>query len=138
MKPVRAVPVIKARRSRPRDAFVFLTIFAFFLQGLVTQTHIHGATLDGGGFSTLLGKVAAADEQGSAAKAPSKNAPTKDDAARCPFCQASQSTGSFLAPAALVLLLPWQNVSLVPLIVADTHAISTASHSWRGRAPPTA
>jgi hypothetical protein len=131
----RVMPSIPRRKAR--RALVVVTALAFLLQGLVTQTHIHGTTANFG-FTAFLAKITAAYETEDFSKAPSKNSPVKDDAARCPFCQAAQSAGSFVTPVAVVLLLPWQNVPVVPLWVADNTRIPAASHDWRGRAPPSA
>jgi hypothetical protein len=126
------------RRSAARSALALATAIAFFLQGLIIQTHIHGAASPISGFSTLLAKIAAASENDAFTKIPAKNTPAKDDSTRCPFCQAAQSAGSFVSPTAVVLLLPWQNVAVVPLLLAHKFHANAASHSWRGRAPPSA
>jgi hypothetical protein len=129
---------VAQRRSFGQRALVLSVAVAFLLQSLVTQTHIHGAAIpEDLGFGSLLAKIAAADEVGDVAKSP-KQTPAHDDSARCPLCQAAQSAGAFVAPGALVLILPWQNVSFVPLFVGAGAYFDTPSHSWRGRAPPKA
>ena len=125
-----------AKHSRARNALAFFTAFAFLLQSLIVQTHIHGAALAGEGLSGLLAKLSTIDEPAPLAKAPAKQQAPKNDETSCPFCQAAQSAGSFVGPAAIVLLLPWQNVSLVPLFVAHKAHVSATSHDWHGRAPP--
>jgi hypothetical protein len=120
-----------------RGALVFFTAFAFLFQSLVIQTHIHGALRDHAGLGGLLAKISASDEQAAPSKASGKQLP-KDDEGRCPVCQAAQSAGAFLAPAAIVVLLPWQNISLVPLLIANETRTNATSHDWRGRAPPSA
>ena len=125
-----------ARHSRTRTLLAFFTAFAFLLQSLIVQTHIHGASLTGPGLSGLLAKLSTFDEPAPLAKAPAKQHAPKNDETSCPFCQAAQIAGSFVAPAAIVLLVPWQNVSLVPLFLASKAHVSTTSHDWHGRAPP--
>jgi hypothetical protein len=128
--------VVVQRRSFGQRALVLSVAVAFLLQSLVTQTHIHGAAVpEDLGFGSLLAKIGAADELGEVAKSP-KQAPAHDDSSRCPLCQAAQSAGAFVAPAALVLVLPWQNISFVPLFLSAGSYFDTPSHSWRGRAPP--
>jgi hypothetical protein len=121
-----------------RGALVFFTAFAFLFQSLIIQTHIHGALGDRAGLSGLLAKISASDEQAAPSKASGNQKLPKDDEGRCPVCQAAQSAGAFLAPAAIVVLLPWQNISLVPLLLANETHTNAASHDWRGRAPPSA
>jgi hypothetical protein len=132
----RGVAVARARRpSGGRSIAVFLTAFAFLLQSVIVQSHIHGAALSNAGLGGLIAKISASDEDAPLSKAPGKQAP-KNDESRCPFCQAAQSAGSFVAPAAIALVLPWQNVSLVPLFFTSGTRVDAASHDWRGRAPP--
>jgi hypothetical protein len=117
---------------------VFLTALAFLFQTLIVQTHIHGATGNSAGLGGLLAKISASDEQAAPSKASGKQRPPKDDEGRCPVCQAAQSAGTFVAPAAIVVLQPWQNISLVPLLLANETHTNAASHDWRGRGPPNA
>ena len=124
-----------AQGWRARNALAFFTAFAFLLQSLIIQTHVHGASSTGAGFSGLLAKLSTIDEP-ALAKVPAKQQAPKNDETSCPFCQAAQSAGSFVAPAAFALSLPWQNVSLVPIFVAAKAHISATSHAWQGRAPP--
>jgi len=133
----RAIHRKKAGAWRP--AVTVLVAFTFLLQSLVIQTHIHGAVVSrDAGISGVLAKISAAFEGEDAAKAPAKQSPSTDDTLRCPICQAAQAAGAFLAPAALVLVVPWQNVSLVQIIVGERNHVRPPSHSWHGRAPPAA
>jgi hypothetical protein len=86
----------------------------------------------------LLASLSTGDEQPAPLKESGKQQAPKNDESHCPFCQAAASAGSFVAPATIVLLLPWQNVSLVPLFLASKTHVDAASHDWRGRAPPRA
>ena len=114
---------------------VFFTAFAFLFQSLVLQTHVHGASGADRGLSGLVSKLSGADELTPPSKSPGKpQAPSGDS--RCPICQAAQSAGSFIAPGAIFLVLPWQNVSLVPVFLASKSPVSAVSHDWQGRAPP--
>jgi len=130
--------LVRSRRSPgARNALAFFTLFAFLLQGLITQTHIHGATFSNvSGVSAWLARVGSADELSLAAKSPAKRLPAGDDSSRCPICQTAQLAGAFVASAAIVILLPSQSVSLIPLSIGRSRYFSTASHAWRGRAPP--
>src|SRR5579872_1468443 len=139
----RRTKTLAIHRRRPdawRPAFAVFVAFTFFLQSLVIQTHIHGAVMsaDAGVVGFLAKMTAALEQQDAAKQAPSKQSPSTDDALRCPICQAAQAAGAFLTPAAIALVIPWQNVSFVPLVLDERAYITTASHSWRGRAPPTA
>jgi hypothetical protein len=120
------------RRSIPHRLVLFVTIVAFVLQGYVTQTHMHGlASRAEGGVAGFLMKLASGDEVSGKSHDPSKG-----DPARCQFCQAIGNAGAFVTPTALALLLPVANVSIIRLCFAAQSYIETASHDWRGRAPP--
>jgi hypothetical protein len=137
----RRTKTLAIHRKRPdawRPAFSVLVAFTFFLQSLVIQTHIHGAAIAQSGFAGFVAKVSAAIEGQDTSKTPAKQSPSSDDALRCPICQAAHAAGAFLTPSAIALVIPWQNVSFVPLILDERAHITTASHSWHGRAPPTA
>jgi hypothetical protein len=138
MKSRRKPSLVQSRRqSGARRALAFFTLFAFLLQGIITQTHIHGATFSSGsGVGAWLAEAASADEAALAAKAPTKKLPAGDDSSRCPICQTAQLAGAFVAAAAVVVLLPSQSVSLIPVRADERRDFETASHSWRGRAPP--
>jgi hypothetical protein len=125
-----------SRLAEPRTAVLVFTLFAFFLQSLVTQTHIHGARFsDSGGVSGWLNKLSSGGEQGTATGS-KKSQPDKDDSAGCPFCQATLHSGAFVTPAAIVLSAPVQTVSVVPLQMAALVVVAGISHFWHGRAPP--
>jgi hypothetical protein len=116
----------------------FFTAFAFLLQSLIVQTHIHGVSLNTAGLGGLFAKLSADGDGTPLSKAPGGHQTPKNDEGQCPFCQAAQTAGSFVAPAAIVLVLPWQNVSLVPLFLTHKSHVDATSHDWRGRAPPNA
>ena len=117
-----------AVRGAFSHALVLLTLLAFALQGYVTQTHIH---------VRLAGAPATVDWL-DGGKAPAKDAPSKNDEANCPLCQAFANSGQFLTPAAAAILLPSFSVSVIQLVPLATKLIRTASHAWRGRGPPSA
>jgi hypothetical protein len=115
---------------------VFVTLCAFILQGLVAQTHIHGAAFgSGSGLTGFLAKIAAGEEAASK-KSPS-NAPQKDDSLGCPFYQGGTHSGIFVAPSTAALVAPQLNLSFVLLATEPVAAIRPISHAWHGRAPPT-
>ncbi|MBV9331964.1 MAG: hypothetical protein JOZ55_10470 [Alphaproteobacteria bacterium] len=118
-------------------ALACITLCAFILQGLVAQTHIHGAAFGpGSGLTGFLAQIAAGEERGEAGKSPAK-APAKDDSLRCPFYQAGTHSGVFVAPGAALLLAPQLNLSFVLIATEPVAAIRAVSHAWHGRAPPT-
>ncbi|MEI9989472.1 MAG: hypothetical protein WDM86_05475 [Rhizomicrobium sp.] len=118
-----------ASRGMVSRALVLLTLVAFLVQGFVTQTHIHARP---------VGAPVAVDLF-DGAKAPAKdNAPSKNDEANCPLCQAFASSGQFLTPAAAAILLPSFSVSVIQLVPLAAKLVRSASHAWRGRAPPSA
>jgi len=128
----RVLPARTKVRATARAAFshalVLLTLFAFTFQAFVTQTHIHVQP---------VGAPVAVDWF-DGTKAPAKDAPAKNDEANCPLCQAFASSGQFLTPAAAAILLPSFSVSVLELVPLATKFVRSASHAWRGRAPPSA
>jgi hypothetical protein len=122
-------PGIRARvatRGVFSRTLIMLTLVAFSLSSYVTQTHIHVRPVGSAPVVDLLdGKVA-----------PGKDTPSKNDEANCPLCQAFASSGNFVTPAAAAILLPHFSVSVIELVPLGTKVIFTASHAWRGRAPP--
>jgi hypothetical protein len=118
------------RISGVRLALMYAVLLAFLVQGYATQTHIHIA-----GQSDFTG--VASDTATKATKnGPAHNLPSKDDPANCPICQQIALSGAFIAPAALLPLLPEQ-LGFVSLPAAEI-AIAAAhvSHNWQSRAPP--
>src|SRR5258708_14499780 len=108
MKSRRKPSLVQSRRpSGARQALAFFTLFAFLLQGLITQTHIHGATFSSdSGVGAWLAEAASPDELALAAKPPTKKLPAADDSSRCPICQTAQLAAAFVAPASLDLPPP--------------------------------
>jgi hypothetical protein len=98
-------------------------MLAFAFQAQITQTHIHISPASG---------VALADKS-----ATQKNAP-KDDSSSCPICQAVLHSGQFVSPSAVAMTLPTVAATFIPLAIAAKTARETVSHSWQGRAPPSA
>src|SRR5271166_5124838 len=117
-----------ARMGLSRAAVLAFTLLAFVLQTYVTQTHIH---------IPQTSAVAAGEVKAPAAKAGHGKAPVdNDDPAHCPFCQEMLRAGSFVMPVALLVLLPQQSVSFVPVTLVVAWHVEAVSHGWRGRAPP--
>ncbi|HJW41321.1 MAG TPA: hypothetical protein VJ476_08855 [Rhizomicrobium sp.] len=117
-------------RAATRGVFsrtlILLTLVAFALSGYVTQTHIHVQSVGGVPVVDLFDGKAA----------PGKDTPSKNDESNCPLCQAFASAGNFVTPAAAAILLPHFSVSVIQLVPLGAKLIVTASHAWRGRAPP--
>ncbi len=119
-----------ARRSSARALLVVFTLFSFLLQGLATQTHIHPANANG--ISWTFGIA----DKSSAAQAGKIRNPIQDDLTHCAFCDAVAHAGAFVASAPVLLLLPSQTFSVIPLELNVPAFVDAASHFWRGRAPP--
>jgi hypothetical protein len=119
-----------------RQTLALFTALAFFMQAIITQTHIHGAqTQLNRGLEALLLKIAEtgdADQGGGA----HKSGPSKSDESRCAFCQAAQSSGSFTIPPAVLIAVPVALLALDVVVPVLGSLSDTASHHWRGRAPP--
>ena len=109
-----------------RALLVAFTIFAFVLQGLATQTHIHPR-----GDSGVSWTFGIADKQ-----AGKTDGPVQDGLTHCAFCDAVAHAGGFVASAPILVLLPSQTFSIIPLELAVPAFVDAASHFWRGRAPP--
>lgn len=127
----KAIRVLQHRAPAfARLSLAFVLAMAFTLQCYVTQTHIHvGATAATAGF-VLDQRAALKGAQ------PDKQSPAGDDSTNCLFCQEMLYAGQYVAPAAVVFVLPAQSVSFVPPSIAVARVIARASHSWQGRAPP--
>jgi hypothetical protein len=124
-----------ARPSFPRQLVLFVSLIAFLLQGYVTQTHMHGLGFRAeSGVAGFLIKLASGDEAGPGTG--KSHDPSKSDPARCLYCQAMGNAGAFVTPTALALLLPVENASIIRLHYLLHSSFETASHDWRGRAPP--
>ena len=115
------------RRSGPARCFVvFIAVFAFALQSYVTQTHIHDASQVFGG----VAKIAATQSP-----APGK-APSHDNKADCPLCQAVIHAGIFVSPATPLLHLPFTLIETVVPVLTLAAASNATAHDWQSRAPP--
>jgi len=109
------------RRLGPARRFVvFVAALAFALQSYIAQTHIHDGVP---GFAPRL-----ATGQG--------KLPADRGQADCPLCQAVIHVGVFVAPASLVLILPFAWVKTDLLVFTARAASAAAAHDWRSRAPP--
>ena len=129
---------IVARRasSFARLGLTFLMLVAFALQTTVTQTHVHiGTVAVTAGFLEDL-KISDAGQPITKGTQPRDHFPTNDDPANCPICQEILHAGQFVTPQAVVLLLPTESVSFVPISLAIAVFSEAVSHSWQGRAPP--
>jgi hypothetical protein len=125
--------LLQASRSWSRLAITFFALFAFVVQGGVTQTHIH--------FSSEVGGSIAAGHSASAAKTASvplqdRQHPANDDPANCPLCQQILLSGAFITPSLAVLQLPSEVAFSILHLPAAIAVLQRQSHSWQGRAPP--
>jgi len=117
-RPARTSPI----RSAARFALTLVALFAFTVQSVVTQIHVHGAAA-GNTASVALGKT-------QPGKLPA------DDQSNCPICQAIMHAGNFTAPVVAVLPLPAFASFAITASVRIVATAQTSSHSWNSRAPP--
>ena len=118
-RPARTSPI----RSAARFALTLVALFAFTVQSVVTQIHVHGAAA-GDTVSVALGKTQ-----------PGK-LPPGGDPSNCPICQAVMHAGNFTAPVVAVLPLPAFASFAITASVSVAATAQTSSHSWNSRAPP--
>jgi len=98
-------------------ALTFLALFAFTLQSIVTQIHIHN----------IEPAQAATKAPGKAPASPQSN---------CPICQAIVHAGQFTSPVAAVLpVLVFLGFAIV-LVKTRPGIARPAPHDWQSRAPP--
>ena len=117
-----------------RRLVLAVALLAFALQSYLTQTHIHFATSQVFGLSSADEFTPVAAHAGG--KTDPAKAPSKDDPANCPICQAVMHAGQFVSPSAISFVLPSEAVCVVPLAIVIAIARTAISHSWQGRAPP--
>lgn len=118
-------------------AAVALTLVAFSLQSFMTQTHIH--------FAPALERALAASNSALpgahdaiASKKNHDRYPANQDPANCPICQEMLYAGHYVTPAAIAALAPAWAISIIATVELVPLFVSARSHSWRGRAPPSA
>lgn len=129
----RSNAALQASRSWPRVVFTFVALFAFVLQGCVTQTHIHFPS-DAGRF---IAPGLASPGNAHAKLSPDKRQhPDNDDPANCPICQQILFSGEYLSPAPAVLRLPSLVAYFALLVPADLVVVQRQSHIWLSRGPP--
>ena len=121
--------------SSARLILTFVTLFAFGLQSYLTQTHIH--------HPPVIGQLALAGDipmTGEPAKSPgdTDKYPANQDPANCPLCQEIALAGYFVAPAAVLLVLPTAAAVATFDFAEITLPSRAPSHNWQGRAPPIA
>jgi hypothetical protein len=113
-----------ARQASPRKWVTVFALLAFFLQGLVVQTHVHPSLAP-----ATVSAVALQDQ----APAPLK---TQDPLDQCRLCQELVHAGSFFTPSAVVLAASLSFTAAIfpaPRLAADGSATAFA---WQSRAPP--
>lgn len=115
-------------RKEGRAILAPLVLFAFLLQIVAVQTHIHFPVAG----TTVI------EPTGPVAPSTVHPAKKSGDAgtAHCPWCQAVLSTGNYLTPAALPVALPVSFRLLEPIVLPAPIAASASSHAWQSRAPP--
>ena len=115
---------ITARRPLLARLMMLLMAFAFAVQGLAVQTHIHGVPL------TALAHITHV----SAPSQPASQDPY--DPANCPLCQEMLHAGIYVAPAVADFVVILNAVAFAPAFALLPHAATERQHSWQSRAPP--
>jgi DUF2946 family protein len=137
---VRKAHRISARRapSSARLVFTFFMLLSFALQSYVMQTHIHTAGLSvTAGLTTIFKSDGAGKHFATkGAPQPRDDFPANDDPSNCPLCQEILHSGQFVTPSTVVLVLPAQTISFVPINLVLPLFSDAVSHNWQGRAPP--
>jgi hypothetical protein len=113
-----------ARQASPRKWVTVFALLAFFLQGLVVQTHVHPS------LAPATVQTATLQDQ---APAPLK---TQDPLDQCRLCQELVHAGSFFTPSAVTLAV---NLSFITAIFATLWLPadgSATAFAWQSRAPP--
>ena len=119
-----------------RFAVVVSGLLALTIQSLAVQSHIHLA------LSPLARMaVSTANESEGQPKAsstvPKGNTAPSGDSANCPLCQTAARGGQAVLPAVAMVSAP-----MAALVVVtpppSVPGLGLVSHSWQGRAPPTA
>ena len=119
-RPARAIP-----RPAPIKRWVTaLALLAFFLQGLVVQTHIHAPLAA----QTLTDKSASLP-----APAPLK---AQDPIDQCRLCQEMAHAGIFVAPSASAAAISLTFALAVFAAPAEVSPRSATAFAWQSRAPP--
>jgi hypothetical protein len=141
MTAFRNISAEKAGRiSLPRSLLLAFMMISFLSQTYITQTHIHGAVHSSAQgivriLSDLSGDEDAFTPGGGTGQ---KHNPVKSDPAHCVFCQAVGYAGAFVSPAAALLVLVPQNLSVIPSQISIAARVEAVPHFWHGRAPPRA
>ena len=118
-----------ARASLARLVMVF-TAVAFLAQTYLTQTHLHFANASRDLASPVVSKAQTAPG------VPNDRYPANEDPANCPICQKLVHASHFVAPAAVVVLLPATALLGIEGANSAQLFISAVTHIWHGRAPP--
>ncbi len=122
---------IKVRTATTRRlgfrSIAWILAFAFSLQSLIAQAHIHWAP-DGNAGAAIVKTL---PKKLSPDKWPSQN-----ENSNCPFCQAVAHAGTFITPAKLGSFLPlsWEHLVAIPLAASAIYPFY--SLPWHSRAPP--
>lgn len=115
---------ITARRPLLARLMMLLMAFAFAVQGLAVQTHIHGVPLTALEHITHVSKPSL----------PASQDPY--DPANCPLCQEMLHSGVYVAPVLANFFVILNAVVLAPAFALLPHAATERQHSWQSRAPP--
>lgn len=115
--------IVAKKPLLPRLAMLFALI-VFTVQGIATQTHIHGDPL------TAFDHVTHA----SAPTQPTSQDPY--DPSNCPLCQEALHSGAYVIPASAQFIVLLSAVAVAPFFAHLSPAATQSQHSWQSRAPP--
>ena len=107
-----------------RSLMTFVLALGVFLQGYITQTHIHVSPAERAGILHVSSDGAHHKQ------------PIDDDSAHCPLCQTAVMSGNFITPTAPALPVPLA----LPVTMAMSFVIALRdtrrAYNWQSRAPP--
>ena len=136
------------RSARPRAAalrpptflqslFILVALTALTLQVLVVQTHIHIPEAQAR-FATLAVGLVDNDEAAIPAPGQRDKSPVTGDQTNCPLCQGFAHSGQFVHSTSVLATIPFPVTVSFIVFREIAPVVFAASHTWRGRAPPTA
>jgi hypothetical protein len=114
-----------------------VALTALALQVLVVQTHIH-IPQSQARFASFAAAILDNDEAAIPAPASGDKNPITGDQTNCPLCQGFAHSGQFVHSTSVLTTLPFPVTVSFIVFREIAPVVFAASHTWRGRAPPTA
>jgi hypothetical protein len=112
-----------------RKAVALLAFMSFFWMSLVAQIHVHHSA------NMALATQATVASQASIQAKPVK-APTSDDTAECPLCQAVSQGSAYIAPHLFSLIVVSLTQASPYLVISAAKWSALLGHDHNSRAPP--